>query len=340
MNTNLEVRIESEGGALTLTPMGLLEHFLPGAKLMPGSTRVFEGHVPGQAERKVYVQAEALYGMLMEAREKHLNPISSMYLIPSTHPDRPAGHKIKYDVGVQRARRIPGFLGMNMGLLVKRGNTIAETSGEVSLDGDQVLGAWAEIYISGMPRPLRKEISKREFAGASKVWSEKGGFMLCKVALDHLLRTNYPTLYADVEDAPEGEVTLASSPAPESALETTPEADSHPQQPEFAAGTLYVGTLASLTPRLPADKEHRHARPGQIVLQTEQGELLCYFWQRPQALKKEELDWESFIGQPAALSFTEKPDRTGTVYRYVDRFELATAADVAGPQADPEEEGV
>lgn len=341
MDTQLEVRIESEGGALALTPMGLLEHFLPGAKLMAGSARVFEGRTPGQPDRKVYVQTEALYGMLMEAREKHLNPISSMYLIPSSHPDQPAGHKIKYDVGVQRARRIPGFLGMNMGLLVRRDKKVQETAGELALAGDEVLGAWAEIYVAGLPRPLRKEVSKAEFYGTSAAWSKKGGFMLCKVAVDHLLRLNYPTLYADIGDVESthdaalktGEILEAG----ESSLnngdedeEKTPEVS---KPVEFAPDQLYVGTLTRLSPRM----ERGQGKPdtaGVIEIDTAQGPLVCFFFTRPEVLRDAGLNWETLRGLPAAMSFTEKADKSGRVWRHVKDFKLA--ADEADEHELPE----
>lgn len=312
---DLVVQIESEGGLLTLTPQGLLEHFLPGAAPYRGSPRIFEGHFPGQTDKKCYVQTEALAGMLMEAREKHINPISGMYLIPSSTPDRPAGHKIKYDVGIQRARKIPGFLGMNMGLLVKRDKQTVETSGEMSLEGDVIVGAWAEVYIAGLPRPLRKEVSKREFWGNSKVWNEKGGFMLCKVAVDHLLRTNYPALYAE-ETAEEGkgEVVL------EAAGQTASQPATHEQErglPDFAfePNTRYAGTIKALLPR-------DGKKAGQIVVETEHGELACFFWSRPEILKDHQ-DWSKLIGFPCGLTFSEKTDKNGT-WRYAQDFDIAT----------------
>ena len=199
--------IQTDGGLLTTSPTDLLQHFLPDAKPYQGSDRIFEGHAPGQ-NKPCYVQREALIGMLMEAREKHINPISGMYLIPSTAPDRPASHKIKYTEGVQRARLIPGFLGLNSGLIVQRGEMIAETAGSVVYPGDKILGAWAELYIANIPRPLRQEVSKSEFWGQGQQWDRKGGFMLCKVALDHLLRRNFPTLFAMPEDPDDEEALL------------------------------------------------------------------------------------------------------------------------------------
>lgn len=316
---DLVVRIESEGGLLTLTPQGLLEHFLPGAAPYKGSPRIFEGHVPGQPDKKCYVQTEALAGMLMEAREKHINPISGMYLIPSSSPDRPAGHKIKYDIGIQRARKIHGFLGLNMGLLVKRDKQLVETSGELALEDDIVVGAWAEVYISGLPRPLRKEVSKKEFWGNSKTWNEKGGFMLCKVAVDHLLRTNYPALYAEeTEESGNGEVVLKAS------GQTVAHTEER-RLPDFAfePNTLYVGTIKAIVPR-------EQKKAGHITVETEHSELTVFFWSRPPILKNHE-EWQQFIGCSAGLTFEEKPDKAGRQWRYLLDLDIATGSENGQP---------
>lgn len=333
---DLTVRIESEGGALTLTPLGLLQHFLPGAKALPNG-RVFAGHPPGRSDVTVYVNVEALAGMLMEAREKHINPIAGMYLIPSNHPDKPAGCKIKYDVGIQRARKIPGFMGLNMGLLVKRGNDIKETSGETPMPGDVIYGAWAELYIASLPRPLRKEVPA-SVKGLSDAWKKHEGFMYCKVAVDRLLRLNFPSLYADeAQEAPateENDIVLeASAPGVYSSPPPTPF--------EFKPEVPYVGAIAKLLPSETTEKDgKKQKKPGLIAITTEHGELAAFFWERPESLKKID-NWGLLIGQPAQLSFTTKPDKSGKVFWYVKEFSYAPEVDqdAPGDATEPEEEG-
>lgn len=323
---DLQVKIESEGGSLTLTPMGLLQHFLPGATPLPNNPRVFVGHPPGQS-RNVYVQVEALAGMLLEAREKHINPISGMYLIASNQPDKPAGHKIKYDVRIERARKIPGFLGNNMGLLVKqKDGTIIERSGEVAYPGDTIWGAWAEVYIVGLPRPLRKEVPA-SVKGSSQSWKDDEGFMYCKVAIDRVLRMNFPSLYANEtalpeEEAGSGDIILEPTEQGSFAQPATPVTPSF----EFLPDTFYVGSLSTYVPR-----EGR--TPGRIALTTEHGDLCCFFWSRPEAIKEAETP-QTLIGQPCRMSFEVKPDKTGKAYWYVKTLEFAPAPAKDEPQED------
>lgn len=326
---DLQVRIESEGGALTLTPMGLLQHFLPGAKARPDG-RVFAGHPPGRNDVTVYVNVEALAGMLMEAREKHLNPISGMYLIPSNHPDKPAGHKIKYDVGIQRARKIPGFQGLNMGLLVKRGNDIKETFGETPMPGDTIYGAWAELYISTLPRPLRHEVPS-SVKGASDAWKKHEGFMYCKVAVDRLLRLNFPSLYADEANAaahetPDNENDIVLEASAPGQWEAPP-----PPLFEFQPETLYTGEIIKLTPRDHKEVDGKKKNiPGIVTLMTEHGELTAFFYERPDSLKNED-NWGRLIGLTGNLAFFVKEDKTGKKFRYVKEFQFA-----AEPEDDPD----
>lgn len=330
MDTNanaLEVHIRSEGGTLTLTPQGLLQHFLPGATPLPNNPRVFEGRVPGQPDKRCYVQTEALAGMLMTAREMSINPISGMYLIPSNHPDKPANHKVKYDVGLTRARRIPGFLGINSGLLVLtklNPDVLIDRPGSLPHPGDEIWGAWAEGYIAGLAQPIRHEISKEQFWGISKIWNDKGPWMLCKVAEDQLARLKLAALCPDpapgaigplqeTEDTEDGPLVAAADSSP------TPEGPE--QEPfAFAPGVQHIGTIVALTPV--STKENGKQKAGSVILDTADGELLAYFYSRPEILRQTQ-DWNTLIGQMGALTFKEQISKAnGMAYRYVEAFAL------------------
>ena len=327
-NALQEIQIQSDGGLLTTSPQAILEHFLPGAKLYKGSKRIYEGHVPGDPSKKCYVQVEALIGMLLEAKEKHLNPLSAMYLIPSNGPNKPASHKIKYSEAVQRARLIPGFLGLNSGLIVRRKEEVVDTDGHIAFPGDTILGAWAELYIANLPRPLRKEIAKEEFWGVSQIWSKKGGFMLCKCALDHLLRTNFPTLYVPPEGEPDG-LRLEAQPPTEppaasqnGAAPATPAAAAgEPSGPRYAPEELHHGTILEVSRHTDTETNRSY---GRLKIAGEAGgELDLLFLSRPDCLKTvEPEDWDVFHGQPCVFSFTEKTGRDGRLRRYVATLDL------------------
>lgn len=207
-NNNDLIKFQTDGGLMQLTPMGLLQHFLPGAKLMQGSDRIYEGAIKKKRKNKaghweeyearVYVNKEALIAMCMEAQEKRLNPISQIYLIPSNAPHKPAGHKPKYTAGTERSRQIPGFLGFNGGLkvlteeetiypdgrIVKR-QVPQDRSGEIAYPGDTVIGFWAEAYIAGLQKTIRQEIPLRDYVDDQ---GDIDSFKGCKAALDELCR--------------------------------------------------------------------------------------------------------------------------------------------------------
>ena len=339
-NALQEIEIQSDGGLLRTSPQAILQHFLPGATPYQGSERIYEGHVPGNPQKKCYVQVEALIGMLLEAKEKHLNPLSSMYLIPSNGPDKPASHKIKYSEAVQRARLIPGFLGLNSGLIVRRKEEIVDTDGHMAFPGDTILGAWAELYITNLPRPLRKEISKEEFWGLSQMWSKKGGFMLCKCALDHLLRTNFPTLYVPPEGAadhlqleaqPPAEPPAASqNGAPPTAPASAPAEPS--DGPHYVPDTLYLGTILGISRHTDAEKNRSY---GCLKIAGERGgELELYFFSRPDCLKtvKPE-EWDVFYGAPCVFSFAEKTGQDGRPWRHVATLDLVDETEPTAEEA-------
>ena len=295
---------------------------------MPGNPRVFEGHVPGRPDKKVYVQVEALAGLLLEAKEKHINPVSGFYLIPSNAPDRPAGHKVKYTEALTRLRTDATYLGMNAGLIVLRGDAVVETHGSLVLPKDRILGAWAEAYFSGQARPIRHEIGKDEFWGNGPNWDKKGPWMLCKCAMDQLARHKLGGLYLPNAEESEGSQEEGAPPdrGGRLILEAQPVEDApHPQegnkppdgggrqghqekaeQPQiqrvdFVAGEDYTGTIMEVVAR-------KGQTPGSITLSTDRGPLTAYFWSYPDALKGVGDGNESAaINLPATMRFTEQP---------------------------------
>lgn len=342
--TELEVRIESEGGALTLTPESLLQYYLPGAKLVPGREDVYQGGVTTQqGNSTVYIHKATLIGALMDCREKHLNPVSQIYILPSNSPDKRSGHKIKYQAGLERARKIPGFLGMNSGLLVRRGSTICETHGAADLEGDTILGAWAEAYVAGLNRPIRHEVDAREFTGSSLQWKTRGKFMLVKVALDQLCYLKLAPMYADQQPAngsthsEENRLILEANDervAPQSTPPMPTAAEEPARSGGLEAGRAYVGSIKEIVPRGQRDGKQI---PGWIIIDTEHGPVQTFFWSRPDTLKDHD-DWTAIIGLPCSFTFSEKPDKQGRNFRYLGEFDVAFGPANSNATVGPEGE--
>lgn len=340
LTQELTVTITTDGGELAVSPRSLLEHFLPGATALPGRPNVFEGRVPGKPDKKCYVQTEALAGMLLDCREKKINPVSDCYLIPATSPDRRAGHKIKYSVGLERMRDIPGFLGINAGLVVEREGKIERRTGRMAHPGDTVVGAWAKAYFQGLPEPIEHEVSLDGSENEGTSWKERPGFMLLKVVEDELWRLKVAPLrakerpHADdailLEGSPLREVPKQEPKLPERATQDT-KAEDKPSP--FKPGELYTGTVLTIGgPSVTEEKGKQKKLPGKVEIETAQGPLTCLYWAPPAVLAPPKV-WPSLIGKLAAMSFLERKNDQGTVYRFIDTLDLATddkAADIAG----------
>ena len=348
--TDVAIRIETSAGALTMTPLTLLQYFLPDAKPMPNNPQVYVGKIPakGGTFKDGYVQVEALAGMLLDAREKSLNPVSEMYLIASDSEYKKATHKIKYTVGIERARNIKGFLGFNSGLLVLRNEVLTETHGAFCLPGDNVLGAWAECYIEGLNRPIRHEVLLTEGERAAFIWRERGAFMTIKNCEDQLcyLKLGTRALAAPQENVPseEGEIKLEAIEIPSTvAAEANPTPAASTPTPtksdipfEFKPGVEYGGTIAELVPR---QQTNGKAAAGRITINTEHGPFTCFFFSRPPVLKEvEEKDWLSLIGYACIFTYVAKTDKAGRTWPRLDDPQAALTIH-SGPQSSAQESG-
>lgn len=324
----LQITIQTQSGALTVTPLSLLQFYLPGAKPLPDNPQVYTAPKPGKPNEMQYVFVETLHGVLMTARDKHLNPVNEIYVIPSNSPTKKSGYKIKYDAALERLRNVPGFLGVNWGVIVQRDKEILDRAGEAAFPGDKVIGAWAECYINGLAKPLRNEVDL-SVKGVSPNWDQRLNFMLCKVAVDHLTRLKVLPIYAKPEN--EGEELLLEAHVPEVVTPTSQQGQPQPEsqtikrpKPRRNAGELYIGTITQLV--MPEGKT-----PGRITLKPdgEDTELTCYFREVPEELaivlstnEDGEIEWPE--GCVVGLSFREVDDpKHKTKWRVLDTIDCS-----------------
>lgn len=325
----LTVTIQTDGALMTMTPRSLLDFYLPGATQMPDRPNVWKGR--SATGRDCYIQTEVLAGALLDCKEKQLNPVTEIYMIPSTSPDRRASHKVKYSVGLEKLRDMPGFLGINSGLLVEdKSKDVKRRIGRALYPGDTAFGAWAKVYIEGLQEPIEHEVS---FEGAeiegSPVWKDRGSFMIMKVVEDELIRLKVlPRLKPKDREKIDGDEILLEAQPGRAAQQQPKAALAKPEEKKdsWVAGDLYTGKICSLTApqKLGVDgKPVKGSQAGTITLLFEdKARLTCLFWQAPEALGHVDT-WQMLIGQEACLSFKNVAGTaSGQLYKFVDTLDL------------------
>lgn len=337
LTKELSVTIRTDESLLTLTPRGLLEFYLPHAEeFRPG---VWKGK--SSTGKDVYIQTEVLAGALLDCKEKQLNPITEIYLLPSNSPDRKAAHKVKYTVGLERMRDLPGFLGLNSGLVVERENKIERRNGRMPYPGDTVFGAWAKAYFQGLPEPLEHEVDLESCRiEHSPNWQERPGFMLLKVVEDELWRLKVlPRFKPKDREALESDAILLEArpvrevPKPPQASGQSSQAEKQDEQKSaFVAGELYTGQILNLTGPSHLDKKGKRTAkslPGTVTITCQDGaQLSCIYWTFPAAIPDPAV-WPSLLGAQAVMSFREKKNEQGTIFRFIDTLDISTGASEA-----------
>ena len=99
----------------------------------------------------------------------------------------------------KRAERSGKFAGYRAGVIVQGKNgKLVYREGSIVLDGEKLIGGWAEIHRTDWKIPARVEVSLSEYLRKDKngktfdMWEEKPGTMIRKVALVHGLREAFP----------------------------------------------------------------------------------------------------------------------------------------------------
>lgn len=93
---------------------------------------------------------------------------------------------------MKKAERNADYDGFRAGLIVLRNNEVCEIEGAFSLKGDQLLGAWAEVYKKNKKFPYVSKINFEEYNKGKSTWESKPKTMIRKVALVQALREAFP----------------------------------------------------------------------------------------------------------------------------------------------------
>lgn len=111
---------------------------------------------------------------------------------------------------MKRAETHPHYDGMESGIIVlTNANEIKYRVGSVWLDGEKIVGAWAEVYRNDRNHSTRCELPFVEYAGFTSEgklnsnWQKRPATMIRKVAIVQALREAFPTTFGGMYTAEE-----------------------------------------------------------------------------------------------------------------------------------------
>ncbi len=154
---------------------------------------------------------------IMLCKARHLNPFEGdAYLIGYDTQSGPQFSLITaHQVFLKRAEASEGFDGMESGVVVKTSNGIEEREGDLTFEGDDLLGGWAKIYRKDRTRPFYRRLKLSTFNTGQSRWAKDPAGMIVKCAEADALRSAFPThlggLYIS-EERPPIDVTATTVP--------------------------------------------------------------------------------------------------------------------------------
>lgn len=132
-------------------------------------------------------------------RFQHLNPfLREAYLIK--FGSQPATIVVGKEAITKRAMRNERFAGQEAGIVIHHPDKgeLEKRTGSLVLNGEQIVGGWAKVYVKGYTVPIEAVVSYQEYVGTTKdgtvnsQWSKKPATMIRKVALVQALREAFP----------------------------------------------------------------------------------------------------------------------------------------------------
>lgn len=132
-------------------------------------------------------------------RFQHLNPfLREAYLIK--FGSQPATIVVGKEAITKRAMRNEKYAGQTAGVVIyhEESGELEYRPGSLLMEGEQLVGGWAKVYVKGYDVPIEAVVSYQEYVGTTKdgtvnsQWSKKPATMIRKVALVQALREAFP----------------------------------------------------------------------------------------------------------------------------------------------------
>lgn len=162
-------------------------------KLSPGIIRQYLVNGNGNVTDQEVVM------FLNLCRFQHLNPfLREAYLIK--FGNQPATIVTGKDAITKRAMRNPAFAGQQAGVVIfhDESGELEHRTGSLVLQGEQLVGGWAKVYVKNYQQPIEVVVSFGEYVGTkgdgtiNAQWSKRPATMIRKVALVQALREAFP----------------------------------------------------------------------------------------------------------------------------------------------------
>ena len=230
----------------------------------------------GNAMENVTSQEVKMFLRLCQSQR--LNPFTrDAYIVK--YGNQPASVIAGKDAFVKRATRNKKYRGHEAGITFIRRvkenggirKIIERREGSMLLEGEELIGGWAKVYLDGYACPIFEEVALSEYAAPDRYgkngWSKMPATMIRKVALCHALREAFPEdlggLYgAEEMDQARQQEQAAPQPQEEEAVEYIVEDVVEEQPAPPASGRPAQGALAAGCRSEAAGHRTRHQRGG------------------------------------------------------------------------------
>jgi len=172
-------------------------------KLSPGIIRKYLTNGDGTVTDEEVVMFTNL------CRYQQLNPfLKEAYLIKYS-ANSPATMVVSKDAFLKRAEKHPQYDGCKAGVYVQKEKKLEKRIGTLFLNGETLVGGWAEVYRKDWTHPTEISVSYREYEGkksdgtANFQWARMPATMIRKVALAQALREAFTDEFQGMYDSSE-----------------------------------------------------------------------------------------------------------------------------------------
>lgn len=199
---------ETKEAAVAVDRVGdKLVEFVAGGEKITLTPNTVKNYLVSGNKDKVSVQEVVVFMNL--CRFAHLNPwMREAYLIK--YGSEPATMVVSKEAFLKRAEANKNYDGAESGIIVQKPDGSLEyRKGMLRLEGETIVGGYAEVFRKDRTHSTRVEVSFDEYAGRkgdgslNAQWSKKPGTMIRKVALAQALRDAFPSDFGGIYTAEE-----------------------------------------------------------------------------------------------------------------------------------------